>query len=226
MKTFGIFYTDKKFRDFESIKIEELKLFDQIIPYKREWLEETKFYLENKEILDMLRGGGYWLWKPYIIQETLKKMEYNDVLLYIDAGDKIELNDLSIIDNHMKYNDYIITNFNENRKHNYFYTKRDCFILMNCDEVKYYNVRQIEAGVLVFKKTPKIEEFINEWLFYCKNKNILTDISNEYGENIDGFIDHRHDQSILCNLTVKYNMNYSNVLLPHIHYNYYIASKL
>ena len=44
------------------------------------------FYKKNKSILDQKRGNGYWLWKPYIISETLKKIEYGDFLLYIEAG--------------------------------------------------------------------------------------------------------------------------------------------
>jgi len=226
MKIYAIFYTDDKYKSREKPLLELLKNigFDDVYNYNREWLITTDFYLENKEILDMSRGGGYWLWKPYIIIETMKKIENNNVVFYLDAGDNIKKDILNEIKSYMIINDYIITNLNDNRGLNKFATKRDCFILMNCDEEKYYNVRQIEAGILVFKKTEFNINFLNEWLFFCKNKNIITDFPNIFGENFNGFSDHRHDQSILCNLTVKYNMKYSNVLLPHIDYNVYIPN--
>jgi hypothetical protein len=32
----------------------------------------TEFYQEHKQILDRNKGGGYWLWKPFIILEALR----------------------------------------------------------------------------------------------------------------------------------------------------------
>ena len=49
-------------------------------------LHRTAFYSENKAILDLARGAGYWLWKPFIISETLKEMEEGDCLIYSDSG--------------------------------------------------------------------------------------------------------------------------------------------
>ena len=34
-------------------------------PYTRKNLVKTKFYQENKELLDQSKGAGWWLWKPY-----------------------------------------------------------------------------------------------------------------------------------------------------------------
>jgi hypothetical protein len=46
---------------------------------------EKDFLENNKEILSLQKGGGYWLWKPYIINETLKKINDNDILFYLDS---------------------------------------------------------------------------------------------------------------------------------------------
>ncbi len=224
MKFYSLFYTDSKFRPAEANQINALVAagFNGVFPYRREWLITTDFYKENKEILDMPRGGGYWLWKPYIILDAMSKIEDNDVLMYVDAGDEIYGNIVNSIASYINNHEYIITNFSGQRGANKVATKRDCFVLMNCDEEKYHNIPQIEAGVLVFKKTEYMILFINEWLSYCKNKNIITDIPNEHGNNLEGFVDHRHDQSILTNLTVRHNFQYSDVLLSHINYNAYI----
>ena len=36
------------------------------------------------------RGYGYWLWKPFLIMQTLERMDAGDILFYADAG--LELN--------------------------------------------------------------------------------------------------------------------------------------
>jgi len=223
MKTYLIFFCDKKYEKRESYFLVELKNigFDNIFCYRKEWLLTTNFYVENKEILDMPRGAGYWLWKPYIIIEMLKKIEEGDIVFYMDAGDSINnYNIINIIKNHMVDNDYMIAGTSKWGLNKYW-TKKDCFVLMECDNEIYHNVPQIEAGTLVFKKTKKNEDFLNEWLYYCKNKSILTDVSNTLGNNYDGFNDHRHDQSILTNLIIKYNMKHSDILYSYINYNSY-----
>ena len=46
-----------------------------------------KDYVEKyKSIFEQKRGAGYWLWKPYIILETLNQVPENDFVLYVDAG--------------------------------------------------------------------------------------------------------------------------------------------
>ena len=52
-------------------------------PYNREHLEKTKFYQDNKELLDQSKGAGWWLWKPYYILETLKSAETNEFTLIV-----------------------------------------------------------------------------------------------------------------------------------------------
>ena len=35
---------------------------------------DQKFYETHKEILDMPKGVGYWLWKPYIILDAMNRI--------------------------------------------------------------------------------------------------------------------------------------------------------
>jgi hypothetical protein len=44
------------------------------------------FFSNNKEVLTSPRGAGYWLWKPYVVNEIMKHCKENDVLIYSDAG--------------------------------------------------------------------------------------------------------------------------------------------
>ena len=55
--------------------------------YTHEWLKEQDFYEENKNILQDETGLGYFLWKSYIINDAINKMEDGDILFYTDVGD-------------------------------------------------------------------------------------------------------------------------------------------
>src|SRR5689334_13786412 len=55
---------------------------------------KTDFYEKNRKILNQNRGAGYWLWKPYIILDSILKLEEHDILVYLDSGTEI-IGDLS-----------------------------------------------------------------------------------------------------------------------------------
>ena len=167
----------------------------------------------------MNRGFGYWLWKPYILIEELKNLQPDEILLYLDSADKPEKSLFDIINNHMVENDNLFINRGYK---NGDWTKKDCFTLMNCDDEKYYNSVQLEAGIICLKNTKSNMDLLNEWFFYCKNEQILTDSPNQYNENnLPGFMDHRHDQSILTNIILKRDIESFNFTNDIIKYNYY-----
>lgn len=65
-----------------------LNIFTEIKGYTAEHLQGDEYFL-NKHgnfINNNRRGFGYWIWKPYIIEQQMNKMEDGDVLFYIDVG--------------------------------------------------------------------------------------------------------------------------------------------
>jgi len=213
----AIFYTNQRFRSREKVLTDQLYDlgFDKVIPYTREWLETTGFYLENREILDMPTGNGYWLWKPYIILETMRIIDNNDIVFYMDAGDDICNPDIINMIKHC--GDYMLSRVL--LRTNMVWTKKDCFILTDCDAPKYWHGQHVEAGTLVFRKKDHILAFLNEWLFYCRDKDIITDIPSKLDIDYPGLRAHRHDQSILSLLAIKYDMGYSEKLYSYIRCN-------
>lgn len=78
---------------------------------------------------------------------------------------------------------------------------------MGCNEPKYHDVIQLEAGISGFKKTSLTMSFISEYMAFCRTSEIAFPwIANLYGNNYPGFIAHRGDQSVLTNLKIKYNL--------------------
>ena len=87
------------------------------------------------------------------------------------------------------------------------WTKRDTFKLMDCDTNEYHNHVQLEAGVIALKYTDFNKKLVDEWFFYSKNENILTELPNiSKLPNLSNFKEHRYDQSILTNLSIKYKL--------------------
>jgi hypothetical protein len=78
---------------------------------------------------------------------------------------------------------------------------------MGCDSDAYWTAKQAHAAFQVYIKNSRSMLFVTDYLDHCRNPVILTDAPNTCGkENFPGFKDHRHDQSVLTNLAVKYNI--------------------
>ena len=227
IKVYLVNYSDSNFESIRnSINIRVSSFFDGIFSYNRNNLENSILYRECKFILDQKRGAGYWLWKPYFILKSLSNLKDGDVLFYSDCGDFFDIETINYIKNYFSYkeSDFLISSFfgkNHNNLLQKNLTKRDCFILMGCDFPEYHNEFQAEAGALALRKSKNSIEFVEEWLNYSKNINIITDEPNITLDNFDGFVDHRHDQSILTNLMVKYKIKGNSDLCKLIKFNYF-----
>ncbi|MCM5528543.1 hypothetical protein [Parasegetibacter sp. NRK P23] len=161
------------------------------------------FFKQFEHILAQPRGLGYWLWKPYIILETLEQLNDGDVLIYSDCGIEI-IEDLSPLVEICAAKQPVVLFANGNLL-NAAWTKRDCFVRMNADAPAYWLAIQCDASFALFRKGSDSVKFVQEWLNYASNESILTDIPNSSGKrNLPGFIEHRHDQSILSILAKKY----------------------
>jgi hypothetical protein len=220
-KIYISFFTDKNFRFREELLINRYKKigFTDIFVHRSEELKDTELYNQYQHILDQPRGAGYCLWKPYIILEDLNKINDDDILVYLDAADDLDDNSMFYIKKFMEKRDYYISNWDGHRPQQKEHTKRDCFVLMDCNTEFYHNFPQVEAGFLIFKKTKDNIEFLKEYLEYCKNEQIITDSPNLYGDNFPEFKHHLYDQSVLTNMVLKKNIKLSFLLGNLVRYN-------
>lgn len=166
---------------------------------------DSVFYSKHQKILDLPRGCGYWLWKPYIILDALNKIKLNDVLIYSDSGSHFinKATPLSTLPNDFNQ-DIVPFELELPEAH---WTKRDAFVRMEADTLNFAKSNQRLASFIVIKKSNFAIEFINDYLSYCCDPLIITDSPNETVlPNYEGFKEHRHDQSVLSLLTKKYNL--------------------
>ncbi len=215
-------YSDSLFAPMQEKLVahaSSLGCFDTIYTKHRENLVSTDFYSTHKDILDRPKGGGYCLWKPFFIIQALSRMDENDILLYMDAADWIENGDTlrSTVMELMKDKDLLLT---DGAYRNADWTRRDTFVMMGCDSEKYWNAIQLEAGIVVVKNTEFTNKMLLEWLNWCKIAAVVTEDDNVCGlPNLDGFREHRYDQSVLTNLRYKYDLYSSGEMRPFIHCN-------
>lgn len=197
-KIYGISYASRRFINryniIQNIAIES-NYFDYFKCYKEEDINDN-FKNKFKEIWNYDKGGGYWIWKNYLILEKLKEINDNDILIYIDSGCNLNINDtarkqlnyyINLVNSHwtgllkfrLPFEEYKYTNkYTINYFENKFKIKLDL------------NQKQLHATVVILRKnkfTIDYFEKINEILY--ENPYLFTD---KYNINEE----HRHDQSI------------------------------
>lgn len=214
-----ITYADKNYNLAAKLLISEaraLNIFDRIHCYTP---REIKEFLSDKWISQYAKGGGYWIWKPYIALQELEKMNDGDILLYADAGASFR--------NTSKWQEYfnILTQYDAvfmrfNPSINYGFTptircwtKKSAiqYFLSKSDDTSWLDAPQFIAGCFFIKKTPDTYRFIKMWCdFMCTHQELVFDTTPQEQDQDSVFVGHRHDQAILSLLlyTLKEKMNF------------------
>ena len=207
MKKVFLTYTDSKFDKQKKAALLFAWLFgnfDKVIGTSPQNIHQI-FKNKYQEILSAPKGGGYWLWKPYIINKTLKKLNHGDFLFYSDAS-SIFLKKVDILIQELDKHNQDIMGF-ELPLIEEQWTKPDLFINMGCEGEKYSRSNQIMASFILIKKSVNSEIFIKQYLDYACDKTNLTDLENDKVIKSECLIDHRYDQSIFSLLYKKYNLH-------------------
>ena len=168
----------------------------------------TWFYKKHADHFKCKRGFGYWIWKSFFINREL-----DDVFIYADSGNLVT-GDLTPIFEICKNDPKGIVLFDNSDGSpdnsvwkNNMWTKGDCFDLMGLTDSKYVYGNQVNASYIAFRKTDFSVKFFDAYAKCCENINIISDLPNICSGNHPEFRDHRHDQSILSLLAIKYNIN-------------------
>ena len=174
--------------------------FDWVHQYNFEMIPNY-FINNNKDILSFKRGAGYWIWKPYIIWQTLNLINLNDYVFYCDSGayftnsHKPSLNLMQEMSIDVMC--YELDYFHYERK----WCKSDARILLNANDLLIMDTPQIMSGHIFLKNTTFTRELISKWLTYAQDIRIVSDNKSVLAEENYDFVENRHDQtiwSILC----------------------------
>lgn len=199
MRIYFLTYSDEfyaKSRDFCAWTAKHIGGFDEIIISGPQDLDES-FKKKNASILSYKRGVGLWLWKPYVILKTLKKLNNGDILFYSDAGACFIRSARKIIES-MQQDIWCcdIPTVEEQ------FTKAACFTALDCVGGGYSKSCQRIATFFAIRKSAETMDFVTKWLEACENIDLI--YPEERSEENPLLLSHREDQSIFSLLTKKY----------------------
>ena len=180
--------------------------FDTITSYSPEDLDE-EFKKKFKDILSHPRGGGYWIWKPYIINKHFEMIKDDDILIYLDAGCYINPKGFERFKEYielLKNNEEACISFQMNHHIEKKWTTKEIFEYLNINSGSKDIIEsgQIIATVKMFRKCANSINIVSVWLNALHaNPLLFTDHYNK-NKQCEIFIDNRHDQSI-CSVLCK-----------------------
>ncbi|MBP0902859.1 hypothetical protein ACFSKN_07550 [Mariniflexile gromovii] len=202
-------FADKKFRGKQKWSSFTAKVFgkvDRVIEYSPEDIEKSQWDLHASS-LKYSKGFGNYFWKPYLVNKALKEVKEGEYLLSADSGSIFIKSVLPLV-KHLEKSKKNILCFRllliEKQ-----WTKKDAFILMDCDSPEYTNTPQITSTFVLVKKCKESIDFIKDWEKYSRDSRILSDDPSVLGADYPEFIQNRHDQTILSLLSKKHG----NVLI-------------
>jgi len=157
------------------------------------------FFCRYQAILNEPRGGGYWIWKPWIVNNALRNLRHGDFLLYMDAGCSINpsaqarfkeyleivaSSSQGILSMQMEHPESAWTNTATFR---HFGVSQACNI---------FTSGQLSATFLLIRRCEASQEIVHRWLSVLDvDPYLFTDRYSEI-DPISNFVEHRHDQSI------------------------------
>jgi len=207
MKSLLINYATERF--FKSQKLNSASGITHGLSGVIQWSSQDidqKFKEANKKILDLPRGAGYWLWKPYFILKSLSLVDAGDIVFYSDAG-AVFIRDVNPILDICKESSSGVTTFRLSGGHKEGeYTRREVMEKIGVDSEKVRKSNQHMASFCLFRKCTYTVDFLNSWLSYCRQPDIITDTAGDIS-SFPEFKDHRHDQSVLSLLIKKNNLS-------------------
>lgn len=221
LMAFGSHHISKGFPRFVE-QAESMNIFDGIKCFSEKDLDNDFKKLWGRYLVKYSRGYGHWCWKTYLLLQVLESMNDGDILLYLDIGcflnpagrDKlleyykmVEESETGILGTQSQvknYNGMPETLYYENN-----WTKGDVFEYFGVrEDKKFTHTTQFESGIIFFKKSPLVMQFVKEWQqAYLDDYSLATD-SPSKTKNFPEFIENRHDQSIYSILCKQYKVSY------------------
>lgn len=200
-KIFITYGNSKYYNSLKRIKREAIESneFDEIKIYTD---TDLPLDITNHSLFSYKRGGGYWLWKPYICLDALKECGEDDIIIYSDCGNKVF--------KHKEWHKY--WEWCEKYSAIFFYYGASMEERTRCNLLNFFtkdvpflkHMYQLQSGFLILNKSSI--SLIQNWLECMMfHPEFVLDVNpDEIGKESKKFIEHRHDQAILSCLVYKH----------------------
>ena len=210
MKLFLSFSDSRLSTQRERIKKQAMAMdsFDQIHLWDESNLS-SEFRLKFKEKLIIgSRGYGYWCWKHQVVLQAFDLMSEGDVLCYVDSGCHLNPKGRARLHDYFKITAESrsgILTFQGPWLDGHW-TKGD--LLQKLEVASDKNITHtgtLIGGIFLARKSSATVELFRSCLQIIKDDFALIDDSPSRSPNLEGFKEHRHDQSIFSILCKKMN---------------------
>lgn len=162
----------------------------------------TDFRKKYSKILSQPRGGGYWIWKYPLLEETMETIREGDFVIYLDAGCRVNGDAKQRFDEYAKliqespFDQLCMQlSFPE-----YQYTTEQTFQILNVakNDTAIRDSRQVVGGILMIRKGDNYRKWMASIQKVLEqDPYVVTDKYNDDARRANPqFIDHRHDQSL------------------------------
>jgi hypothetical protein len=178
--------------------------FDHIYVWGEKDLDWSFRKRHKKELVPGSRGFGYWVWKPQVILQALKKLQDGQVLLYVDVGCHIvpgrEEGMARYVDMARGSKTGVLCG--EYWRPESEWTKGDIFDFFEVRDNPAITETGQRIGTAIFLvKRDSSSELMRRWLQVCEEHPDLILDSPSISPNLPGFRENRHDQSLLSVLS-------------------------
>lgn len=199
MKIHLISYGDENYasqKEFLKESALSSKLFHQVKLYDTSDLDQN-FSEQFESILKNTKGGGYWIWKPFLVNKYFQTLPKDDILLYCDAGCMINPRGAK------RFHEYVELLIQSNSGSLAFelphleieYTKQEVFDYFGADYAV-MNANQLVGGIFFLRKCAHARELVDEWIQTLYNNPLLFTNDKNGVQQQQQFIKHKSDQSI------------------------------
>ena len=184
-----------------------LDIFEKVFAYTDSDLGQEFDKKHRVFVTENSRGYGYWIWKPYVVEMTLKKMPENCFLVYADVGCHIFAGGRNRSLEYIKMmveEDKHVLGFRMPQSEREW-TKKDLFVYMNATK-SMEDSGQVMATIFIVRNSPQGRGFVRQWKSIMEaNYDLITDKPSLL-TNDASFKEHRHDQSVFS-LLIKTESN-------------------
>ena len=168
--------------------------FDRVLEFSPADLG-ADFRRRNARMLRAPRGGGCWVWKPWVIERALRGLDAGDCLFYADAG-VFFTGPVDPAAALLRPGGAPVLAFGGSALEREW-TKRDAFVLLGCDTPRYADSFQAAGGLSAWRPCPESLELAAAWRRAAEDERLVCDGPRCCGKpEYPGFRAHRHDQSV------------------------------
>lgn len=202
-----------------------MELFDELHVLQESDLDEGFSKKYKDKLKPNVRGFGYWAWKPQAIKQVLSQIDDGDLLLYLDVGCNLNHAGKKRLGEYFEiveraasgvlgfqavppelplvYDGRSLLDLRER-----IWTKGDVLDYFSVrDNPQIVETPQFGSGVIFFRKCQESKRIIDEWLGAIDWSFSMLDDTPSVSANLEGFVEHRHDQSIFSILCKLHNVD-------------------